>query len=331
MNPDVFVVRADYRKYSHVFESEGYVAIGWFDEDPFDWDISNKEYIKLRYKEKYPLHPNMKMQQNVGQIYRFAYDMKIGDLVLCPSEGNQLNVGRVESELYFSEDSTSRFFWRRRIKWFKEKIDRHTLSVPLQNTLRASQTCFRVNPANEILERVGLSVNENETSNSNQTIAHNNSEIIRNRFLQLDATEFEYLVSYLLRTLGFEPSQEIGKVGDGGIDFEGVLDVSGIASINLQVQVKRFDKGVVGEREIRSFRGALKKGFQGCFITLSKFNKKAIESAVDAHREQIQLIDGSKFIDIFVEQYDRIMDALHDDDMDELAGKLKFKKSLLPI
>ena len=37
--------------------------------------------------------------------------------------------------------------------------------------------------------------------------------------------EFEQLASYRLRTLGFEPTQEIRKVGDGGIDFEGVLDV----------------------------------------------------------------------------------------------------------
>ncbi len=158
-----------------------------------------------------------------------------------------------------------------------------------------------------------------------------NYEIIRKRFLELDATEFEYLVSFLLRTLGFEPTQEIGKVGDGGIDFEGVLDVSGVASINLQVQVKRYDKGVIGEKEIRNFRGALKKDYQGCFITLSSFNKKATESATDKDREQIQLIDGNRFTEIFIEQYDKIIDEMYNDDMDELASKLKFKKSLLPI
>ena len=37
--------------------------------------------------------------------------------------------------------------------------------------------------------------------------------------------EFEQLALYRLRTLGFEPKQKIRKVGDGGIDFEGVLDV----------------------------------------------------------------------------------------------------------
>jgi hypothetical protein len=32
----------------------------------------------------------------------------------------------------------------KKVKWFKEKIDRYTLSVPLQNTLRLSLNCFRV-------------------------------------------------------------------------------------------------------------------------------------------------------------------------------------------
>ena len=46
---------------------------------------------------------------------------------------------------------------------------------------------------------------------------------------------------------------------------------------------------------------------------------------------QVQFIVGSRFTEIFVEQYDKIMEAMYNDDMDELAGKLKFKKSLVPL
>jgi restriction system protein len=272
------------------------------------------------------------MNQNVGQINRFVNEMSVGDLVVSPYMDSQLLIGRIESELYYKKDNTSPYPWRKSVKWFKEKIDRHTLSVPLQNTLRSSLTCFKVTSAAEILIQLGL-LDKTAVSLSTGTSSDplSNFELIRKRFLELDATEFEYLVSYLLRTLGFEPTQEIGKVGDGGIDFEGILDVSGVASINLQVQVKRYDKGVIGEKEIRNFRGALKKDFQGCFISLSSFNKKAIESATDKEREQIQLIDGNRFTEIFIEQYEKIIDSIHNDDNDDLAGKLKFKKSLLPI
>lgn len=328
----VFVLRADFGRYTSTFEKEGYIGIGWFSENPIDWELSNKDFLKQKYRQLFPDDANMRINQNVGQISRFVNEMKIGDLVISPYMDNQLLVGTIESDLFYKEDSTSPYPWRKRVTWYKEKIDRHALSVPLQNTLRSSLTCFKVTSADEILVEVGLMRRpEGQTLVNGDMTPLTNYELIRKRFLSLDATEFEYLVSFMLRTLGFEPTQEIGKVGDGGIDFEGVLDVSGVAAINLQVQVKRYDKGVIGEKEIRNFRGALKKDFQGCFITLSSFNKKAVESATDREREQIQLIDGNRFIEIFIEQYEKIIDAMYNDDMDDLAGKLKFKKSLLPV
>ena len=330
MPVNVFVLRADFGRYTETFEREGYVGIGWFNDDPIDWDFTNKDFLKEKYRAEYPDAPAMRLNQNVGQILRFVNEMAIGEIVISPFTDNRLLVGKIESDLFFKQDQICPWFWRKKVKWFDTKIDRHTLSVPLQNTLRSSLTCFKVNAADEILNQLGVA---NETNILEKEVQKpiSNSELIRKRLLELDATEFEYLVASLLRTLGFEATQEIGKVGDGGIDFEGVLDVSGVASINLQVQVKRYERGVIGEKEIRNFRGALKKDFQGCFITLSSFNKKAIESANDKERENIQLIDGSRFTEIFIEQYEKIIDTLYSDDMDDLAAKLKFKKSLLPI
>jgi restriction system protein len=251
--------------------------------------------------------------------------------VVTPFSNNELLVGIVDGDFYFKMDDTSRYYLRKNVKWFPNHLDRHTLSVPLQNTLRSSLTCFSISSSDEILQEVGMI---SKTESEPKTILNtsiSNTELIRKRFLELDATEFELLVSYVLRTLGFDPKQETGKVGDGGIDFEGVLDVMGVASVNLQVQVKRYEKNVIGEKDIRNFRGALKKDFQGCFITLSKFNKKAVASANDVEREPIKLIDGFRFTEIFIEQYDKIIETLFSDDLDELADKLKFKKSLLPI
>jgi restriction system protein len=330
MMQDVFVLRAEFGRYTNTFQKEGYVGIGWYHDNPEGWDLADKDFLKLRYKELYPDDPYMRMNQNVGQVFRFVNELKVGDLVLSPFMDNRLLVGKITSDLYFEIDSTSPYPWRKRVDWFKDTIDRHVLSVPLQNTLRSSLTCFKVSSNQEILVELGLAEKAIGESSIIDGSGGSNYELIRKRFLELDATEFEYLVSYLLRTLGFEPTQEIGKVGDGGIDFEGILDVSGVASVNLQVQVKRYDKGAIGEKDIRNFRGALKKDFQGCFITLSTFNKKAVHSAMDKEREQIQLIDGTRFTEIFIEQYDKIIDEMYNDDMDDLAGKVRFKKSLLP-
>jgi restriction system protein len=259
----------------------------------------------------------MRMNQNSGQIFRFLNNIKIGDIVITPYADNQLLIGKVLSDYYFEIDDQCKFAYRKKVKWYPNTIDRQQFSIPLQNSLRSSLTCFSISQHNEILHAIGESPEINTLTPIFDE--HSLYNKIKEKLLELGSDEFEELVNYTLISLGFEAKQSTGKVGDGGIDFEGKLNVMGVASINLQVQVKRYDKSIIGEGDIRNFRGALKKDYQGCFITLSSFNKKAIESANDQNKVQIYLIDGNKFIDIFIEQYEKITDALYEADNDELV------------
>ena len=220
---------------------------------------------------------------------------------------------------------------RRAVEWYKDKYNRKDFSIPFQNTIRSSQTVFKVSQINEVLVAIGRKkADEKQLSKGSQFSSEPIYDAIKSHLLELDATEFELLVSYVLGTMGFQASQETGFSGDGGIDFEGELEVMGVASVNLQVQVKRYNNGTIGERDIRNFRGALKKDYQGCFITLSKFAKKAVQSANDPQKVPVRLINGSQFIDILIEQYDKVIEAMLANDADDLASKLKFKKMLLP-
>lgn len=331
---EVYILRADYGRYTKSFKDNKYVGIGWFEGvNPINenWKLDDKDWLKEKYKEKYIDDPKMRVNQNVGQIFRFINDLNIGDIIICPYNTSELLIGQVDGELFYKADNTSPYSWRKSVKWIKDNVNRHDFSQPLQNTLKATLTHFKVKQKDEILEILGFKVSEHKKKIESDFNPNYVYEQIRKQFLELNPTEFEQLVSYVLRTLGFEPTQEIGKVGDRGIDYEGVLDVQGVASIDLQVQVKRYDKNVIGELDIRNFRGALKKDFQGCFITLSKFNKKAKESATNDEMKQIQLIDGHQFTELFIEQYDKIVDVIESEENDVLLDKLQFKKSLLPI
>lgn len=54
--------------------------------------------------------------------------------------------------------------------------------------------------------------------------------------------------------------------------------------------------------EIRDFRGSLTKNIEkGIFITTGSFTRQAIEEASNAGKQQIDLIDGSDFVDKLVE------------------------------
>lgn len=321
----VFVVRSDFGRYTNAFKENNYVAIGWFDQ-LIDKSFT-REQIKDLYRKVYHKDGSMRVNQNAGQVYRFINDIKIDDIVITPYSDNRLLVGKVTSEVYYEKDTTSRYYLRKKVEWFSNSLDRQILSIPLQNTLRSSLTVYTLSNGNEILKHYNLVSNTKQK----EIQEFNIHETIKKKLLELDGFEFETLVSYLLQTIGFEKTDEKqGGVADGGIDFEGILNIYGMATINLQVQVKRYESNSIKWKDIAAFRGAMKKDYQGCFITLSKFDKKAIENAQDKDKVAINLIDGNKLIDIFISQYDEIIAAMREDDNDELADKLKFKKALVP-
>lgn len=323
----VYIIRADYGRFTNQFKELGIAAIGWFNSHltlP-----QSKSEIEQFYDEEYPMHKKMQKAINVGQIYRFMFEIKQGDILLCPYDNEMLLVGEVASDVSLKSLPGIPWNYVREVNWQKDPINRQNFSVPLQNTLRSMQTVYRVKQEGEVLKAIGKKVEDSPVVATAIELDHLFDKI-KERLLELAADEFELLVSYVLQSLGFEAKQRQGKSGDGGIDFEGVLNVMGVAKIQLQVQVKRYEQSAIGERDIRNLRGALKSAHQGCFITLSSFQKKAIDSAGDPEKTPISLIDGRRFIEIFTEQYDKVMDLLLEEDQEELAAKIKFRKGLWP-
>ncbi len=325
-------VRAKYGEYTEVFRKNNFAAIGWFDEPVSDYSV--KETINEYYKKQWPEHSDGTRWQNLGQIYRFWNEINLGDIIITTYGDGQLLIGLAEGKPYFKKDNILDFYERINVKWKPEKFNRYTLSIPTQNTLKSSLTVFKVAQVREIAALAGINYIPGKDEPVIRTEVNAEENIynsIKQKLLTLADDEFEIFVSYILQSLGFDASQRTGKVGDGGIDFEGILDVFGVATTKLQVQVKRYDSSVIGELQIRNFRGALKRDFQGTFITLSDFNKKAVESAKDENKIPINLLNGRKLIELFILQYDKVMELIEADENEELQKKLKFKKVIIPF
>lgn len=331
----VFVVRADYGAHTQAFKDNGYAGIGWFEDVLAEEEKTNKEKLRTAYELVYPDHKPGRAAQNVSQIYRFLNEVEDGDVVLTPYNDSRMIAGRVVGKSYAQTDTSSPCTHRIKVKWNKQILNRKDFSIPLQNTLRSMLTVFRVNQIGEVCQAAGFPYDgDDPISVARKKVKEQDYyEPIRNLLLELDDKEFEVLVSYLLQTMGFSPTKDpISTRGaDGGTDFEGELNVQGIATIFLQVQVKRYKQtNKVQESAIRNFRGALKRDAHACFITLSSYSKKAKNSANDPDKVPIQLVNGDQFIDILTAQYDHVIDLLHTEDQDELANKLNFKKVLVP-
>lgn len=123
------------------------------------------------------------------------------------------------------------------------------------------------------------------------------SDIIK----KMDPFAFERLTQRLLRECGFSQVSVTKKTADGGIDGFGKLKIGGIFTYNVAFQCKRY-AGSVAACEIRDFRGSLTKNIEkGIFITTGSFTRQAIEEASNVGKQQIDLIDGSDFVDKLIE------------------------------
>ena len=126
-------------------------------------------------------------------------------------------------------------------------------------------------------------------------------EDIRNVLMSLPASGFEKLCQRLLRESGFERVSITGKSGDGGIDGNGVILVNPFVSFNVVFQCKRYSGSVVPS-QVREFRGAMDgRTDKGIIITTGSFTKESSKEAFRDGVKPIELVDGERLIDMFVE------------------------------
>lgn len=322
---NIWMIRADGGALTQEFLGKGYAGIGWSEIGPLD-EGATWEQIQEGYLKAYPDDARMRRAINVGQLYRFLSDIKPGDIVLTPGTEGRMHAGTVKEGVNWK--AGDRFPRQRPIDWSLPGFSRWDASIPLQNSLRSSQSVFGVHDKDQVLGLLG------QKPLVKQSIAasgvYNHEEVVRKRLLELDPTAFEWLVAYTLRSIGFEATQAVGKPGDKGVDYSGELDVFGVASVKLKVQVKRYDYGTIKESDIRSLRGALDRDQEGCFITLSTFAKNAKEAAEDPNKKPIKMIDGSKFIEILTEQFEKVREIAIDEGNTDMLDVLKFRKALIP-
>ena len=316
----VWVVRSDFGKYTDPFLKGGYVAAGWIpghDLTGFD----SKEAIVHLYKQTHTEEKPRRAGANAGQIATFALDIKSGDYIITPRSSTEwLDYGRVQEEsLYYCPDTNDGcpFPHRWKVEWVEAPLRRWDLSIPFQNTLKAQKTVFRVSHAEEFLVRIGVA----EPSLPPQIDSY---KLIRDRILELDASEFEDLAKALLEALGFEETAVTKPSEDHGVDVIGELNIANLAKVKLFVQAKRYKSGKVKEKAVKDLRKVIPMGEQGAVITTSDFDSKARDAASEAGFPPIGLINGRQLVDLLVQHWDA-------EPLAEFHEQLGLKPGLVPI
>ncbi|PYT05831.1 MAG: restriction endonuclease [Acidobacteria bacterium] len=119
--------------------------------------------------------------------------------------------------------------------------------------------------------------------------------------LALPPPGFERLCQRLLRESGFVQVVVTGRSNDGGIDGYGTLQVNPLVSFKVLFQCKRF-RDAVTPSHVRDFRGAMQgRADKGIIMTTGVFTSEARKEAARDGVPPIELVDGQKMIDMFVD------------------------------
>lgn len=322
-NIELYCVRADFGTYTRQFIEGCYVAIGWLVEHNLS-EIKSRDELYPLYKSTYPKDTsNVVIGQQVGQIARFLLEIKAGDYVITPAQNTEyIYYGTIDENAYYFSDGADGcpYLHRKRVKWNKEPIQRSLFSVPFQNTIRSSLTVFFISHKKNFFSTIGK---PELIPESEKKIEFDYYTSILNRILELDDKEFEILITHILNALGFEGSEHQGKVGDGGVDATGELNVANIAKIKLFVQAKRYKLGSrINANVVKALRANIPAGGQGAFITTADFQKQAKDIAVEQGFPRIGLINGTQLVDILAEHWSEIPV--------EFKVKLNLKIGLVP-
>ncbi len=127
-------------------EEDPHVCIGWSCLGDLS-DIDSKEALGALYDEH--IHKEARGRgQDIGQVWRFKNDVKIGDYIIFADE-SVCHIGRIESDYIFDdserENESSDYKNRRKVTWLKKNIARNNLSTAFHRSLQTAMSIWGLN------------------------------------------------------------------------------------------------------------------------------------------------------------------------------------------
>lgn len=300
------------------FLDEEIVAIGWNEVGQIPQDITYDE-LKQRFRETYPEDSDGRVNQCVGQIWRFVREFEINDRVITyDSSAREYYLGTITSGYRFNEELEYHHF--RSVSWLDEGVSRDVLSTEAKNTLGAISTIFElpetiwqelhsshpsfISEEDEIIIEE-LVKEEEETQNLRllkENILSRSAEFIKDIISNLSWQDTELLVAGLLRTLGYR-TRMTSRGSDLGSDIIASPDELGLQEPRIRVEVKKRTRDKISSEDIRSFLGGMRGHHKGIYVTTSGFSKEAMYEAERANFA-ITLVDSDRLVELIVSNYE---------------------------
>lgn len=294
----------------NLFLQKDIIAIGWKNMGDLRLIEATREAFKEKYTLTYPDAKKGSIATGAGMLYRFCYEVQVGDYVVFPSKINrQVNIGVVEGN-YTYDSSQIEYVQTRKVKWLKH-LPRTSFSQGALYEIGSALSLFAVkNYADEYLAALDKDFKMNFSADGeDESVAATAEDIIESTkdFIlkelsrQLKGYDLEQFVADLLRAMGYRTTVS-PRGGDSGIDITAYKDE---LPPRILVQVKSQDSDIK-EATIQSLKGAMREGDYGLFVTLSNYTKNA-QKYLD-NTPIIRGINGTELVELVLKYYEDLRD-----------------------
>ena len=233
----------------NLFLKGNVIAIGWHEMGDLSLIDANRDAFKDKYIQAYPDAKKGSIATAAGMLYRFCYEVQVGDYVVFPSKSNrEVNIGTVEGD-YVYDPSQMEYVQTRKVKWLKH-LPRMSFSQGALYEIGSAMSFFMVkNYADEFMaaldkgfKKSSAAADEDETvgATADDIIESTKDFILKELSRQLKGYDLEQFVADLLRAMGYRTTVS-PQGGDSGIDITAYKDE---LPPRILVQVKSQDSDI---------------------------------------------------------------------------------------
>ena len=237
--------------------ARGVVAIGWEALGDLGCLPPTREAFKAAYARAYPEAKPGNVAVSAGVLFRFAVEMKPGDLILYPSKSDRMvNFGGVSGNYQHSKLAQHEYPNERSVAWSKS-VPRESFSQSALNEIGSALTLFRISSnADEFLALLsGEAFEPSDVDEANaERVAAQAEEttedfIIKRLKSSQTPYQFEHFTAHLLTRMGYH-ARVTKASGDGGIDIIAHRDELGFEPPIIKVQCKQV-LATIGRPEVQ--------------------------------------------------------------------------------
>lgn len=286
------------------------IALGWAEMGDLSRIKSDREDFKTKVAQTYPNKKPGAIPNNAGQLYRFVHEMRVGDVVIYPSQRDrQVHLGAVSGPYRHDPSREPGYPNIRSVTW-RKSVPRTRFSQGALYEIGSAMSLFQVkNYADEFKAALGESasapipVSEDE---SVAVVAEEIEEITRDFILKklaqdLKGHPFAEFVAHVLGAMGYRT--RVSPPGpDSGIDIVAHKDELGFEPPIVKVQVKS-GTGSVGNPDVAALYGNVTGDNEyGLLVTLGNFTPAAKSFA--RGKSNLRLIDGDDLVVLVLQHYE---------------------------